>query len=240
MTDVARADAPAATALVVGGSPERPSPALLRRLAAGAGLVVACDGGADACRAAGVMPDMLVGDEDSLEPASLRYVREGGCREVRFPMDKDEVDLSLAVRFVRRERPGVTRLVLTGVSGGRLDHGLAVIGIALRAADLGVRVEEDAFAARVLDARTPGAPREVAFGTKDLGRTVSVIAAPGEASVTEWGMRWGVRGLALRPLGGEGVSNVVEAMPAGVRVERGRLLVIVQRERIAKAVTTVA
>lgn len=61
--------------LLVAGSPEPSSPALLSSLAREAGTVVAVDRGADACRAAGVVPDAFCGDADTVNPETLRWLR---------------------------------------------------------------------------------------------------------------------------------------------------------------------
>jgi len=50
--------------LVIGG--DGPPPGILARLAADAGFTVAADSGLDGCIAAGVVPDLVVGDMDSL------------------------------------------------------------------------------------------------------------------------------------------------------------------------------
>ena len=98
---------PARRVLVVGGSPARPAPELLTRLVADADAVVACDSGADACRAAGVRLSALIGDNDSLDPLSLRYARDQGACERGFSPDKDQADLGLALQYVRQAYPHV-------------------------------------------------------------------------------------------------------------------------------------
>ena len=234
MTPHARDVSAARSVLVVGGSPERPAPGLVRRLAAQTSALFVCDGGADACAAAGVAPDVLVGDNDSISAGALRLTREACAAEVGFPMDKDSVDLRLAVRVAREMCPGLERLTFTGVSGGRPDHALAVFGVLARTAALAPVVEEDSFELHVL------APEGLATWTAPdgyLGRTLSVIAPMGPACVTERGMRWDVDHARLEALDDLGVSNVVERTGASVEVHEGVAFVIVLRERIEKRVT---
>lgn len=229
----ARADAVAAArrVLVVGGSPERPEPALLRRLAAEADLVVVCDAGADACLAADVVVDVLVGDADSASPEALAFARRTAVSEAAFPMDKDDVDLGLAVAWVRAWCPQARELVFTGVSGGRTDHALAVVGILVRAADLAPTVEENDAVLRVL---APQGRSRWAFAPEDAGRTASVLAPVGEAVVSERGMRWNLDYAPLAPLDDLGVSNVVQDEGACVEVHEGVALVCLLRDRITK------
>lgn len=222
-------------ALIVGGSPEAPAPALLARLAREADAVVACDRGADACLAAGVRVDALVGDNDSLSVAALRSARSGGAVERGFPMDKDRVDLRLAFDVARGLYPSLARVTLTSVSGGRPDHALAVFGVLAREAALAPRVEENAFELRTL---SPLGEATWQLGVSDVGRTLSVIAPLPGAVVSEEGMRWNLERAELEPLGDLGVSNVVERTPARVEVHRGAVFAILLRERIEKRVTT--
>ena len=234
MTPRARDVSGARDVLVVGGSPERPAPELVRRLAARVDAVFVCDGGADACARAGVAPDVLVGDNDSISAEALRFARGAGASEVGFPMDKDSVDLRLAVRVAREACPDLARLTLTGVSGGRPDHALAVFGILARVARLAPVVEEDAFELHVLS--PDGLP---SWSAPDayLGRTLSVIAPLGPARITERGMRWDVDRAHVEVLDDLGVSNVIEHLGAHVEVHEGVAFVIVLRERIEKRVT---
>ena len=220
--------------LVVGGSPERPRPELLRALALQADLVVACDSGADACRSAEVLVDAIVGDEDSVSDGGLAYARAAGAQELTFPEDKDAVDLALALEWVRENVPDVLDVTLTGVTGGRADHGLAALGLAARAADLCPAVEENDASCRVL---SPAGRPEWAFAPSDRGRTASVVALLGPAVVSERGMRWDLDRATLEPLGDLGVSNVVESNEgAAVEVHEGVALVCLLRDRVTKVV----
>lgn len=224
--------AAARSALIVGGSPEAPEPALLRGLAVGADLVVACDAGADACRAAGIGIDVLIGDDDSVSASGLAYARARVRDELVFPMDKDDVDLGLALRWVRERCPSVGECVLTGICGGRTDHALAAVGLLARAADLRPRVEENGASMRVL---APQGCFTWNFSAADVGRTVSVLALLGPAVVSEVGMRWNLDRGRLEPLSDLGVSNVVTDAGARVTVHEGVVLATALRARVVKA-----
>ena len=55
-------------------------------------LVLAADAGYLACRQAGITPDLLLGDFDSMDqPADFDHVR-------RVPVEKDDTDTMLAVK----------------------------------------------------------------------------------------------------------------------------------------------
>lgn len=217
--------------LIVGGSPDAPAPGLLASLADAADLVVVCDAGADACMAAGVTVDVMIGDDDSVSAPGLAYARSRVRDELLFPMDKDDVDLGLALRWVRERCPGVRTCACTGVSGGRTDHALAVLGLLARSADLAPRIEENGMSARVL---APQGCFTWNFSPADVGLTASVIALVGQAIVSEEGMRWNLDRATLEPLSDLGVSNVVERVGARLTVHEGVVLATLLRERVVK------
>lgn len=108
-------------ALVVTGGDCPPSE-MITRLARTYPFVIAADSGLDICRASGIMPDLCIGDFDSVSARMLEEVPPE--RVLRFPEDKDYTDTELAL-MTARER-GATRVALAGAGGGRLDHLLAV------------------------------------------------------------------------------------------------------------------
>lgn len=77
--------------------------------------VIAADGGYTACRRAGVEPQLLLGDFDSLaEVPALPHVE-------RVPVEKDDTDMMLAIK--RGLERGETLFHLYGGMGGqRTDH----------------------------------------------------------------------------------------------------------------------
>jgi thiamine pyrophosphokinase len=191
-------------------------------------LVVAADGGARACPGLGFVPDVVVGDGDSLGAVELDALEAAGVAIERADVDKDETDTELAI--LSAVRRGATRLTIVGAFGGpRLDHELA--NLALLA--LPVLEGRDACLldarARVRLLRGPsadGAPAELALpGT--VGALVSLIPVSEIVEgVSTHGLRFPLRDEAL-PLGpARGLSNIRLDADARVVVRQGRLLVV--------------
>ena len=101
-------------AIFLNGFPDPPD--LLRPVAGRADLVVAADGGARYALDAGVVPDLVVGDMDSLGEDLAREVAERGALLERHPVRKDKMDGHLAV-LAARER-GATAADLLCAGGG--------------------------------------------------------------------------------------------------------------------------
>lgn len=79
--------------------------------------VIAADGGYSHVLSAGVRPNLLMGDFDSLD-----HIPEGVAIE-RQPPEKDDTDMMIAIKAGLRF--GFRRFVLYGGLGGRLDHTIA-------------------------------------------------------------------------------------------------------------------
>ena len=80
-------------------------------------LVIAADAGYRACQRAGIVPDLLLGDFDSMEQPDFPNIR-------RSPVEKDDTDTMLAVKTALEE--GCDTVYIYGGTGGkRLDHTLA-------------------------------------------------------------------------------------------------------------------
>jgi thiamine pyrophosphokinase len=183
-------------------------------------LVVAADHGADALLAAGVLPHVLVGDLDSIEPASLARLRREGIELVVTPSEKDETDLELALRLAAGR--GARAIQVWGALGGpRLDHLLSAASLLgaewLRGVDV-----------RLLDTR-----QEIMQVDRD--RTVS--GRPGDilsllplsdevGAVTTEGLRYPLRGETLYRSASRGVSNELVQKQARVTHGAGALLLV--------------
>jgi thiamine pyrophosphokinase len=205
-------------AIFLNGSTE--SSDLLRCVAGCADLVVAADGGARYALEAGVVPDLVVGDMDSLgEDLALEVERRGAALE-RHPARKDKMDGQLAV-LAARER-GATAADLLCAGGGRLGALFAVPHILLAAERIGLRstVVADRVRMFVVEAgyRTvEGEPRE----------SISIFPLSGPAAgVTLEGMEYPLQNASLEPGDTLGFHNELIGREATVNVGKGAVLVV--------------
>ncbi len=88
--------------------------------------VIAVDAGLEAVKALGILPDVIVGDFDTVKPEVLSEFRqmEHIIWEVHQP-EKDETDTELALN--RAMASGCGKIAVLGATGGRLDHMLGNI-----------------------------------------------------------------------------------------------------------------
>ncbi|MDR1509855.1 MAG: thiamine diphosphokinase [Synergistaceae bacterium] len=114
------------TLFLLGGRPPEPewaSELALRNSA----RVWAVDSGASACRAAGLVPSVLVGDRDSAPPGDWEWAASAGAKENIYDRNKDKTDFQLAMSLFKGEierddrfRPPA--LIVSGCFGGAFDH----------------------------------------------------------------------------------------------------------------------
>jgi thiamine pyrophosphokinase len=192
---------------------------------ADAALVIAADGGALKALAAGLRPDLVVGDADSLGAAGLAAVRAAGVPTELAATAKDESDLELAALAVVAR--GATRISVLGALGGaRFDHALANVWLLAHPALAGRRVVllDSATRIRLLDAGAAPATAELAGRSGDL---VSLFPVAGDARgvITE-GLAYPLDDEPLLFGPARGLSNVRTASCARVSLRAGRLLVV--------------
>jgi thiamine pyrophosphokinase len=142
---------------------------LAMSLAAQADFILAADSGANILAKAGIRPDLLLGDFDSIDPEALAGFRNSGVALQAYDRHKDATDIELAL-LAAQDR-GCQAIIAVNVLGGRLDHELASLGALAAVATKGIRVmvlrptEASLFLAAPATADVPtaaGKPREAA------------------------------------------------------------------------------
>lgn len=209
----------------IGG--DQPDFAAARELIGPYEYIVAADSGLLAARRAGIEPDLVVGDMDSLPDLAVLDTLPPN-RVERHGRDKDETDTEIALAAARAR--GFGSVVLVGGSGGRMDHLLAIRDLFDRAdpPEAWVCAESALFAVGA------GSPR-AAFTATGLAPEdpVSIFrcGTADDRAEVNWrasstGLRWPVDGLDWNG-GALSVSNRAEGGSFAFRAERGRFLVVV-------------
>lgn len=190
--------------------------------------VIAADGGLRHLPALGRLPDILIGDLDSLPEGAEAMLVGEDIDVIRFPRAKDETDLELALLHAIERFPDDV-LLIAGGFGGRIDHTLANITLLAHPAFIGRAIyfiEEDQMAWLIDDETTI---------TGRVGDVVSLIPLGGDVVVIETsGLRWSLANETLSLGPARGMSNEMTAARARVRIAGGLLLCV--HTRVQKAV----
>lgn len=87
-------------------------------------IIICADGGLKTSLKLGIIPDVLLGDFDSVEKEEYDYIKEK-TKIVTYQKRKDFTDVFLCLQYAMEN--GYNDIVLFGVLGTRLDHSLVNI-----------------------------------------------------------------------------------------------------------------
>jgi len=178
-------------------------------------LIIAADGGVQHALTFGYTPDVVIGDLDSISPASRKKLPE--TRFIHRP-SQDLNDLNKALIYC--EAQGVTHLTLLGICGKRLDHTLNNFSVIARFDKKFHLTIYDEFSQIFI-------VRDEWQYTGKPGQAVSLIPIGEVHGVKTEGLTWTLNDEALNFGEREGCSNQMMNKLTSVRIRSGILLIIV-------------
>ena len=172
-------------------------------------VVIAADGGMRHLLQLQHLPDVVIGDLDSLPPEIHEQLEAQGTTVNVYPYDKNETDLELALLHAISHYDDDIQIV--GALGGRLDQTLANIMLLAHPALADRRVE------LVTEYQRDG----------QVGDMLSLVPIGGDVLVQETtGLRWPLTNEVLVVGPALGVSNVMTEPVAAIIISSGTLLCI--------------
>jgi len=187
---------------------------------------IACaDGGYALCKSAGVRPDVVIGDFDSLSNELISEIENLGIECVRHDPEKDDTDTMLCVKYGLAQ--GYEKFLIVGGIGGDFGHTMANLQALSFLADMKCEaaIETDIERVFICDRE-----QESVF-TGRAGAKFSVLSyAERSTGVYVKNAEYELEDAVLTHSYPIGVSNeFAGANPACVSVRTGRLLVITDR-----------
>lgn len=196
-------------------------PQQVRRLLRPDDYLIAADGGARYCLRLGVRPHLAIGDFDSLETEYLAELQAAGVPLRRFPAEKDETDLELALSAAHEA--GADEVIILGALGGRWDMTLSNM-LLLAHSDFQQMYLSLVDGSQEIRLLSPGRTWEI---HGQPGDTVSLIPLQGDAEgITTHGLRYPLQDGVLRFGAARGVSNILLENPAQISLRKGLLVCI--------------
>jgi thiamine pyrophosphokinase len=166
----------------------------------------------------------VIGDGDSLSEQDKIYLLNGKAHFIRYPMDKDQTDLELALDYTLQV--GIDEVRLYGLLGGRLDQTLA--NLLLLSKDSYSSLKLIVFAG--LDTAYLLRAQEIITIEGKIGDIVSLIPLSFIVTgVTTHGLRWPLAKAKLDYGSTLSISNEMEASKVSIEIDDGKLLVIHRR-----------
>ena len=184
--------------------------------------IVAADGGANHLMEMGILPEIVIGDLDSVDEDTLFELTNAEVKIEQYPEDKDETDIELALRYAVDLRPSA--ILIVGALGGRLDQTLTNLSLLTDPTLPGIDICLDDGVEQVFFCRKQA---DVHGRSGDI---VSLI--PWHATVegvTTEGLQWPLYSETLYPDKSRGVSNVMLTDEASIHIRSGLLLIVRRR-----------
>ena len=175
-------------------------------------FIVCADGGANKARKLGVRPDVIIGDLDSIFPATRAFY--SSVRTIRVESQYC-TDLEKALDYLLELR--YLNVVVIGAMGGRPDHSYANFSILKKYHKrLHVVFSDSTCTIQILDGTS-------AFDLP-LGSVVSLMPLGRCDGITTRGLEYALNNESLELGVREGTSNRVIASPVEISVKKGSLL----------------
>ncbi|MGM0548234.1 MAG: thiamine diphosphokinase [Bacillota bacterium] len=185
--------------------------------------LIAVDGGANRIKKINILPDLVIGDLDSLTKKNRKYYQSQKIEILKHPVEKDQTDSELAIDYCLNNN--FQKIYLTGALGGRFDQQLANLNLLEYIVELG------------LEAKIISSHLEIAL-IKDQqkfinkkGYRLSLIAQTKIVKgLTITGCKYDLDNEDLKRSQTRGISNLIKADKAEVKLENGLLIYTLEKQ----------
>jgi thiamine pyrophosphokinase len=188
-----------------------------------ADFIIAANGGGKHLLRLNIIPDLIIGDLDSLDEENLSRLREEKADILSYPRNKDKSDTQLALEYALDRK--ASKIVILGAFGDRIDHTLANLHLLMKGVDRGIDL-------RLMDDK-----HEVLLVDKSVeikGRRGTVISLLPLSSCVEGifteGLKYPLEGGKMEIGNPYGISNEFLGSRAKIGVNSGYLLAIKVRQ----------
>lgn len=181
------------------------------------------DGGANLAVKLGIVPQLVMGDMDSISIQTRRRL-EKQCRFIELPVDKDVSDAEALLNMLNEQ--GYSEIHIFAATGGRIDQTMFNLQLLQRfpQARIITRDEEISYIAR--SSRITG----------KVGCRASLLAISGRVSgLTLEGFQFNLHNRSIESGSTLTLSNVIISSNARVKYDEGALLLIAERLAPANA-----
>jgi thiamine pyrophosphokinase len=181
----------------------------------GYSILICADGGANAAKKINVLPDYIIGDFDSITKETLKYFT-GKSKIIKVKRQND-TDVEKCIKYALRQK--LDDIVLTGVTGNRLDHTFCNLGIVLKFSHLAEIkiISENSFLA----------PYSGNVNIKTCsGETISLYGFNSKTKIISRGLYYPLKNISL-PFGvKESTSNLAISEKVKLKISGGLIFIV--------------
>jgi len=191
-------------------------------------LLIAVDGGANYLHEQEIIPDIVIGDMDSIKPETLKYYRN--LTEIKsYPARKNETDTELALRWCLDNNNSaqtnmfIDEILFINTLQGSFAHSLGILSLLFSADEQGIGAEI------CTDQETIFLLPEMWHCRGKIGTKISLISLTEKATGIETeGLEYPLCRETLFRNSTRGISNVFVDEEIRICYTSGRLLVIIE------------
>lgn len=173
--------------------------------------IICADGGYDYAVKMGIVPDIIIGDMDSVK------TKTADIEKIVFPVKKDFTDSEIVLEYAAEK--GFDELLLLGFTGKRTDHMLTNILLLTHYPNMNITILDE-YSEIILSKS-----ENVIYG--EAGTLVSIIPINGDlCGVTTDGLEYPLADETLKFGCGRGVSNVMLSDKCVIKIKSGFGIII--------------
>lgn len=186
-------------------------------------FIICADGGMDHIIKINELPDLVLGDLDSISQNGLRYIEEKNILIQKFPSIKDATDTGLALEYLIEN--GFKDITLMGVTGTRQDHTMANIFLLNHLHEKGIKgkIVDDNNTIYLVDKYLELEYIEDSF--------ISIIPITEEGiEVSLIGFFYNLDNINIKFGSTHGVSNKIVEEKGIIKIHKGKALVFISKD----------
>lgn len=184
--------------------------------------IIAVDGGANKARTLNVLPDLIIGDLDSISKENKKYFSQKKIEIIKYPVEKDQTDSEIAVDYCQKNN--FTEIYLASALGGRIDQQLANLNLLEYIFELNLK-------ASIISKNT-----EIALidGSKEFfqkkGFRLSLIPQSRVVkALSIKGCKYNLEEQNIYRSKSRGISNLIESEEAEINFKSGLLIYVLEK-----------
>jgi len=188
---------------------------------AGYEFLICADGGANSAFKLGLIPDLIIGDFDSVKTDVLEFFRP--YSKITQLKRQNDTDVEKCLKYCINKK--MAEVILIGVTGDRLDHSFCNLGIVLKFfKDIKIKIIHQKS---ILSAHTG----MVEFETVK-GETISLYGFDDKTKIISSGLKYPLNHVSL-PFGvKESTSNVATGKKVKLSIEKGVIFIVREYETV--------
>ena len=178
--------------------------------------IISADGATNTLHKQGIVPDLVIGDLDSVGETLLSRVR------YKRLIDQQYSDFQKALQYMGNN--SLMPAIICGISGGYIDHVINNINIFMQSANC-IILTDDIIGYRLVSNHTYKFP---------VGSKISIIGVP-ECEITTIGLKWELNNFKSSYPGNNSCFNRVTREPLQIIIHSGKALMLVYLNEIVDA-----